>query len=572
MLLWVGTLKNFIKPICIAACATGVSAQTIPGSVEPGRTESRFEAPTTPRAVPTARQGLESTVPPAQAAQIPLSITGFRIVGATALEASALQAVVAPFQDQNGTLLDVFQAAAALTAYYGDKGYLLSRAIVPPQELEPSVAVITLQLIEGYVDRVAVPGDLGSRAPLLQQHARNVEASRPLNADRLEREMLLANDIPGLTVQSNLSASPTTPAASTLTLTTQEDRGGWGLRLDNRGSDASGPLQFTISGEANNLLGLNEQISGGLTLAGPADSSNRPELAYVFLGYDQVLNASGLRFSFDVNYSQGDPDSAALTALDYETEGFNASVALSYPFIRTRSRNLSGVLAFDFKNSESTNFAGVASEDRLRILRAELNFDNADQYNGTNQVRLAFHKGIDGLGSTSSTNPNASRTPGEVDFLKATLELSRTQNLGQGFSLHGSVFGQWTDDPLLSSQECGYGGQQYGRGFDSSVITGDTCVKGSVEMRYNLPSGEFTQGLNLDYAQLYAFADAGRIGNITPPAGTPSSDNASSAGLGVRFGLRNMSFDVSAAKPLNTPSSINIDDDWQGFFSLSARF
>lgn len=547
-------------------------AQTIPANVEAGRVEERFETPAAPRAVPTVRQGLESTIPPAQAAQISLSIIGFRIVGATALDASALQAVVAPFQDQNGTLLDVFQAAAALTAYYGDRGFLLSRTIVPPQELEPSGAVITLQVIEGYVEKVTLPTELGSRAQILQQHARNIETSRPLNADDLEREMLLANDIPGLSVQSNLSASPTVPAASVLTLTTDEDAGGWGISVNNRGSDASGPLQFTVSGRVNNLLGFNEQLSGGLTLAGPADSSNRPELAYVFFGYDQVINASGLRFSFDANYSQGDPDSAVLTALDYETEGFNASVALSYPFIRTRSRNLSGTLAFDFKNSESTNFAGIASEDRLRILRAELNFDNADQYNGTNQVQLAFHKGIDGLGSTTNSNPNASRTPGKVDFFRATLELSRTQALGNGFSLHGGVFGQWTDDPLLSSQECGYGGQQYGRGFDSSVITGDTCVKGSLEMRYNVPSGEFTQGLNLDYAQLYAFADAGRIGNIDAPLGTPSSDTASSAGLGVRFGIGSMNFDVSAAKPLNTPASINIDDDWQGFFSLSANF
>lgn len=552
--------------------ASTALTQGVPATVEPGRIEARFQDPATPRAQPTARQGLESTVPPAQAAQISLSITGFRIVGGSAFSPAEMQAVVKPYEDRNGTLLDVFQAAAALTAYYGDNGLLLSRVIVPPQELEPTGAVITLQVIEGYVDRVDLPDNLGSRTRLLEQHAQNIEGSRPLHADRLEREMLLANDIPGLSVQSNLSASPTTPAASTLTLTAREAPGGWGLRLDNRGSEASGPLQFTLSGQVNNLLGFNEQLSGGLTLAGPADNGARPELAYVFFGYDQVLNASGLRFSFDANYSQGDPDSAVLTALDYETEGLNASVALSYPFIRTRSRNLTGTLAFDLKNSESTNFAGVASEDRLRIVRAEFSFDNADQYNGTNQVRLAFHKGIEGLGSTANGNPNASRTPGKVDFFRATLELSRTQALGNGFSLHGGVFGQWTDDPLLSSQECGFGGTQYGRGYDSSVITGDTCVKGMVEMRYNLPAGEFTQGLGLDYSQVYAFADAGRIRNIDAPLGTPSSDNASSAGMGVRFGLGRMNFDVSAAKPLNTPNSIATDDNWQGFFSLSAQF
>ncbi|RUS65184.1 ShlB/FhaC/HecB family hemolysin secretion/activation protein [Pseudorhodobacter sp. E13] len=552
--------------------ASTALTQGVPATVEPGRIEDRFQNPETPRAQPTARQGLESTVPPAQAAQIPLSITGFRIIGGSAFSPAEMQAVVEPYEDRNGTLLDVFQAAAALTAYYGDNGLLLSRVIVPPQELEPTGAVITLQVIEGYVDRVDLPDNLGSRTRLLEQHAQNIEGSRPLHADRLEREMLLANDIPGLSVQSNLSASPTTPAASTLTLTARETPGGWGLRLDNRGSDASGPLQFTVSGQANNVLGLNEHLSGGLTLAGPANNGSRPELAYVFFGYDQVLNAHGLRFSLDANYSKGDPDNAVLSALDYKTKGLNVSAALSYPFIRTRSRNLTGRLAFDLKNSESTNFAGIASSDRLRILRAELSFDNADRFNGTNQVQLAFHKGIEGLGSTTNTNPNASRTPGEVDFFKATLSLSRTQNLGSGFSLHGSVFGQWTNDPLLSSQECGFGGQQYGRGFDSSVITGDTCLKASLEMRYNLPAGDFTRGLRLDYTQVYAFADAGRIGNVTPPLGTPLSDTASSAGLGMRFGTGRIGFDISAARPLKSPSSVAVNKGWQGWFSLSAQF
>lgn len=195
------------------------------------------------------------------------------------------------------------------------------------------------------------------------------------------------------------------------------------------------------AGELNNALGLNEQMSGGITLSGPASSSARPELAYVFFGYDQVLNAGGLRFNLDANYSRGDPDSVVLTALDYETQGLNISAALSYSFIRTRSLNLIGTFAFDFKNSKSTNFAGIASEDRLRIFRAELSFDNADRFNGTNQIQLAFAKGIDGLGSTANANPNASRTPGRVDFSKATLSLSRTQSFSNGFSLYGQVFG-----------------------------------------------------------------------------------------------------------------------------------
>lgn len=550
-------------------CSQTALSQTIPAGVEPGRIEDRFDAPQGPRAQQTTRQGLESTIPPAQAAQIPLRIKGFRILGAQAISQAELEAAVAPFKQDDGTLLNAFQASAAITQLYGEQGYLLSRAIVPPQELLPSGAVIKLQVIEGFVERVVLPADNGTRAGLLKQHVANIEGAKPLNADDLEREILLANDIPGLSVRTNLSAAPRTANASILTLTHQEDPGGWSFTLDNRGSDASGPLQFSVSGDLNNALGWNERLSGGLTLTGPSGGSSAAELLYLFGAYEQVINADGLRFGLSGNISRGDPDSEVLTPLGYETDALNLSAEISYPFIRTRARNLTATLAFDLKNAKSVSTGGVASNDRLRILRGELAFDTADQFNGTNQVLLSLSKGIDGLGSTSNSNPQASRSPGKVNFTKLGLDLSRIQKLGTGLSLSGKLSGQWTNDPLLSSQECGYGGTQFGRGFDASVLTGDRCLMASLEMRYDLR--DLGQS-GLDYTQLYAFADTGRIWNIDAPLGTPGSDNASSFGLGARFGAGAWSFDISAARSLETPNSGDVNNAWRGFFALSTKF
>lgn len=547
-------------------------ADTIPAAVEPGRVETRFKTAPKPRAVARVRKGLESTIPPARAARIPLRINSFSIKGSTVFSKEELNKVVAPFRKKKGTLLDAFQAAAALTSFYGDRGYLLSRTIVPPQELEPNGAIITLQVLEGYIDQVNLPEKLGSRTRLMQGYKKGIVNQRPLQADQLERQMLLANDIPGLSVRSNLSASPKKSGASHLTLTTKEDPSAWSFRIDNRGTKASGPLQITLAGELNNSLNLNEKLSGGITLAGPSEDSNKPELAYVFADYDQVITPKGLRFNVGINVSRGDPDNATLSALDYETEGENISVGLSYPFIRTRSKNLTGSINFDFKNSKSTNFSGIASEDRLRIFRAELDYDKADKNNGTNQVQFAISKGVDAFGSTNNSNANASRTPGKVDFFKATLSLSRTQNLGKNFSVLGRVFGQWTDDPLLSSQECGYGGQQFGRGFDSSVITGDTCLNATVELRKNIQQNGALSALNLNYIQAYTFADTGRISNISAPLGTPDSDSATSAGLGLRFGKGRISFDVSATKPIDTPNSTAVSDGWMGWVNLTTQF
>jgi hemolysin activation/secretion protein len=200
------------------------------------------------------------------------------------------------------------------------------------------------------------------------------------------------------------------------------------------------------------------------------------------------------------------------------------------------------------------------------MLRAELAYDLSDAWKGVNQVIFTAHQGIGGLGSTENGNPVASRSNGRVDFFRSTLTLSRTQTLTERHSLYLSAFGQWSDDPLLSSQECGYGGSQYGRAYDSSHITGDKCVTALAELRYNLPQQ------TLDQVQLYGFTDWGKIWNLQAPAGTAEEDQASSAGLGLRLNHRTLSADLQLSQAQHRPDSASSEDDVRGFFSITARY
>lgn len=552
---------------------TVLNAQTLPAGADPSRVEQRFAEPTQARAQARELRGLESTMPPAQAAQIELQINDIQLTGNTVLSKDEVDAILAEVRGKTVTLSEVFAVAAKITSAYGKNGYLLSRVIVPPQELEPSGASIRLEAVEGYVDEVIWPEDLDRYRNFFDEYGEKITAARPLKAQTLERYLLLASDLPGLTFKSNMKASATNARASTLTLTVEEDPYDLSLSVDNRGTEGSGPLQSTVNGSLNNLAGFHERWSAGYTIAGSSAGSIKPELHYVSFGYSQILNSEGLTFALDGNASWGRPGTEALLALDYKARSLNLSTSFAYPFIRTRSENLTGTIAFDFKNSQSTNFAGIASEDRLRILRAELAYDKADEYNGTNQIIWSVSKGIEGLGSTENGNPNASRTPGEVDFFKTTLSLSRTQQLKRGWSLYGSAFGQWTPDALLSSQECGFGGQTYGRGFDSSIITGDRCFMGSTELRYNLPINNQPINKVIDSAQVYGFADYGHIWNIDAPLGTPEKDDAASAGIGLRFGKsNNFNGDIAVSRTILEPTSTPEPSAWRGWFRLTTRF
>lgn len=563
--------KTILGATAIALNLAGQAfAQTVPGGAEPGRIAERFDEITAPTAQARATRGLESTIPPAQAASIELRLDDVEITGSSVYSSDDVAELYAGLVGKTVTLAQVFDIAAAITAKYGEDGYILSRAIVPPQALNPNDASIHIQIIEGYVDDVRWPANTRVRTQTLDQYEARITADRPLNVKTLERYLLLANDIPGSRFQSNLVASETNQGASTLVVTVEEDRASGFVSVDNHGVEASGPAQLTFGGTLNNYFGLNERIESEVTFAGPSEAGGA-ELAYLSLSYEQVLNAEGLTFFLDGNVSRGEPGTAALTALNYESEGYNVSTGLSFPFIKTREQRLTGNVAFDWRNSKSFNLGLPATEDRLRIFRAELEYENADAHGGQNQVTLAFSQGINGFGSTSNTNPLASRSPGVVDFTKLTLDLARTQQLGNDFSLYGHLYSQWTSDPLLSSQECGFGGRTFGVGFDSSIITGDTCAMASLELRKNA-SVPASMGEWFDYAQFFGVVDYGKIWNITPPLGTPAQDEGASAGLGIRFGNGQFSAEAGVTTILSSPASQPGVQDTRAWLKATMRF
>jgi hemolysin activation/secretion protein len=553
----------------LLACCLPAAAQVVPPGDEAGRIEQRFEKPRNPQAKLALREGLEATVPPDEAEKILLRISNIRFEGNTALDDATLKRIAKRLQGKKVSLREVFDVAAEVTTAYGKAGYTLSRAIVPPQELEPSGASVTIRLIEGYIDQVQWPNELDRYWDLFSRYSESITAERPVRIKTIERYLLLANDLPGLKLSSRLVPSQINPAASTLVVTVEKEKHlSVAASFDNRGTEGSGPYQGQLQGTLSNVFGLHEELSLGYTLAGPKHHKRSPELKYLSMSYGQILSSEGLRFDLSGNASWGEPGTPDLLLLEYETKSLNVSGQVSYPFIRTRDTNLTGVVAMDWKNSESSIFGVPENDDRLRIVRAEVAYDHADAQRGINQLFLSVSQGIDGLGSTENGNPLASRANGKVDFLKVNARASRLQNFDGGFSGLLSLSGQLSADPLLSSQECGFGGSTMGRGFDPSVVSGDHCLMALAELRYDAETGRS----GLDKFQPYAFADFGSVWNIDVPAGTPEQDNAASVGAGLRFGWKYFEADLQVSYQVDRPKSVTVDDRIGVFFDLSARF
>ncbi|MHB1014655.1 MAG: ShlB/FhaC/HecB family hemolysin secretion/activation protein [Desulfurivibrionaceae bacterium] len=536
----------------------------LPSSVDPGRVEQHFQKPPEPQAKPpiTVPEPAEQ-LPPDQAEAVRFVLSAIEVEGATVYSREQLLPLWQEFLGKEISLLQVYRIADAITAKYRNAGYILTQAIVPPQKIEGGI--VHIKVIEGYINDVTIQGDVQARPGLFKEWAEKIKASRPLDNAVLERYTLLANDLAGVKVSSVLKPSATVPGASDLVLavTTEKviDANG---TVDNRGTKTSGPVQYSAGLTANSPLKLFERTSVNYST-----TNDFRALRYFSINHDEILTSEGTKLSLTASQSRTRP-ADYLEVYDIEGDSFSSGFTVGYPLLRSRSQNLTLSGGFTLRNSQTDTLGQLQSHDRIRELVATMNYDLADTYGGVNMTTLGFYQGMNILNATETGSPNLTRVDGHSDFSKLTAYLSRKQELGHDFSLEVAATGQYSFMSLLSSEEFGYGGSQFGRAYDSSEITGDSGVAARAEFQYTRNPG----ALQVRFVQPYVFYDYGAIWNRS--ATLPEHQDGASAGLGLRLAVTDyLNGSVEITKPLTRDVAAELPDDGKEpriFFTATARY
>lgn len=537
-----------------------------------GQLEKRFEKLEEPKSVQQPLVfPLQEQLPPEQAAQVRFILKQLVFSGNTAFSSPELEALASAYLGKEISLIEIYRLRDAITQKYGDAGFGLTKAIVPPQRIQ-NEGNVQIQILEGFIDDVIIEGASTEQQAYLAHAAEKLKAERPLNAKTLERYLLLANDRFAIKVTSTLRQSEKTPNASTLILKVENaSLLDGGVSLDNRGTLAVGRVQANAEASLNGLLGRASRSTVGY-----ATVEQGTELQYWSLSHTEVISNEGSSLIFGYTNSASKPGTSLLRRLSQQSTSEGWAATLAHPFIRTRQENLTARVKYDQRDVESEALKNTTSLDRLRSIRFGFSYDNADRFDGINQVLFETSFGLNSLGATDNNSPLKSRADGKIDYRKVTLNLSRTQQLAvlspalSQLSVHGALMGQYSGSGLLSTEECGIGGSQFGRGYDFSEILGDSCAAGSLELRYAIN----TQGAPLKYAQLYSFYDGGMTANHNALNATDKKvKSLTSAGLGIRFGLWSfLNGSLELAKPLTRDVANEGDRNTRLFASISARF
>lgn len=570
-------LSLVMASLAIAGLTAHASAQETASTLE-----KRFDKPPAPLSTPKPLMvPLQDQRPPAEAATVKFTLKGVTLNGNTALSTAELETLYAERIGKEISLLEAYAIRDAITQRYGTDGYAQTKAIIPEQRIETDQGLLRIDILEGYIDEVTLeaPGPDGKPVeanpadhhPWLTPFIDQLIQERPLRAATLERVLLLINDRFAWKATSTLAPGKA-PNASRLILRLEPAPKVEGsLGIDNRGTQSVGPDQISASLVINGPGARPAQAN--LSYITPSQTS---ELQYVSLNYTEILTAAGLGLTVSYTGSESQPGGATAQALRQESDSATWSVKLAQPLIRTRQENLSAHIRLDHKNTESRSLGAVTSQDKTRVLRTGINYDKADTRGGINQALGEISLGIAGLAATSNNSTLKSRADGRPDFQKLTLNLSRKQELSHfnpklnRWSLNAAFMAQYAAQGLLSGEECGVGGQQFGRAYDSSELLGDSCTAVSLELRYAAD----TAGSPFEYGQWYGFWDAGQIHNRAPLTATdPQRKALASAGLGVRFGLgKSVTGSLEWAKPLTRDVANEGNRDARLFATLNAKF
>jgi hemolysin activation/secretion protein len=534
---------------CPAFAQTPPSPQLAPPAGSPLPRVEPLPVPAVAAPAPTIPEQPAKPVPAADVA-----VASVAVEGVTAYDRASVLALAGPGLVGPAVPLARIEAArtAILKLYRGD-GYVLSTVSVSID----AAGALRFLVTEGRIADVKLSTDIGPAGSRVLGFLKRLTERTPIDEATLERYLLLAQSVPGVTLHAVLQPVPGDPGA--LTLIAEVSRAPFSglLTVDNYASRYTGPIESLLVVDGNSFTSFGERTEVSLYHTWPNSQTFGQAASEFFVGDD------GLRIRFYGGSGKTAPTGPlALEGYIGTTNVFGTAV--TYPAIRSRAETLDLFASLDAVESEvsvlSDGARGRASFDSLRIVRAGGDYARSDLLFGAghgavSEVSARLSKGLTGLGASSDGAAALPRTGEATDFTKFDARISRSQTLfspyeGATVALLGVVAGQLTDSILPPAEEFYLGGLQYMRGYESGSITGDRVLTTTIELDFNTSVDLSAVALpEQSPIQIYGFYDWGETWQHDKQS---LSVRAASSGIGARVTATSYAeVDLLAAARLN---------------------
>ncbi|MET4696847.1 ShlB/FhaC/HecB family hemolysin secretion/activation protein [Endozoicomonas lisbonensis] len=404
---------------------------------------------------------------------------------------------------------DIEKVAQQITRFYRERGLLLARAFIPPQEVRQGV--VELDIVAGKLGKVVVSGNHKYQPEQLQEPF-NDQLGELVDNARIEESIYLLNDYPGLSVYGYFEKGDN-PGESNLNLQVRDEET-WSLaiRADNHGSELTGENRVYTVGNWYNPTGIGDQLTLG------ALKSFNPENTDLFqLVYSLPVFSADTRLEFYAEQNRFDISSKAdeiINRLNITGANDTYSATLMHQLKRSRAANLA--TGFKYSDKRVTRDASVplfTEGDHANTSEIIIEGDFlGDSIRTLNMGRLSLMHG--------RLNNTVPEDRGDT-FYRLALDTNSLFFVPLPFTDNDSrlvVKSKWrySNNPLPSFEQMALGGANTVRAFTGSEFSADTGVYLGAEWYFDLPgvlNYEFASGRRLSDRLQYAVLFEGAYGH-----------------------------------------------------------
>lgn len=450
-------------------------------------------------------------------------VKDFIIDGQDVYPEDRLKALLADKKGKKLSFKDIQEGADRITRYFREKGYIVAKTYIPPQDVTAGVVHYRVEI--GRFDRPAITNKTNIRDSAIEKQAQAVKEGEYVTRDKLERAVWLVSDMAGADARVALSKG-SQPGTVKLDMTVEPYVGKHGLiSADNYGSRAMGYNEYSLDYDFWNPARNGDHLMASISTTG----------RHMFnwgANYITPLAKDGLKLTVGYNvfsYDMGDEWAM------YKGVGTSrvTSLGLDYAIRRSRRHNLYTGIRFEHSEikDEYRAFDATYGDKNGNALVFSLYGDDQDTA-GMTDWRVDWKLGHINNKAFHSDNLYARWMAGDPDtngdYSKIRGRIERHQNINNRSYILLSAYGQYAFTPLDSSEHFSLGGPYGVKAYPTSEGSGDSGYITRAEYRWLIPVEAHDQQLQLAF-----YAEHGGVWIDRNGGNSGSKNHRNLQGLGV---------------------------------------
>ena len=483
------------------------------------------------------------------------------VIGNTILPESEINAIIQPFEGKELTVTDMQKAADLITDAFRKRGFITTRAVIPPQKVLDNT--LELKVILGLMGSLDVKGNHYFKKFLFTKRV-TLKKGEPFNYNKLRSDLFNINQYPDRNVKAVITPGQEPGETDVLFNVKDNLPIHVNLSFDNFGSKYLGKNRFSGTVSDDNFLGFDDILSFQYQLSEKENAYKLESFHYLVpvttntqVGAYATRNQYELQGQFKTLLERG------------KSEIYGAFI--NQTLVNDPDLKVVLDLGFDYKNIFSFVLGEESSRDIERVAKTGFNVDYTDRFFGRNIINDEIDFGIpDIMGGNRARDHRASILGSGGRFTKDVFDYLRLQSLPFDSTLLVKSEVQFSGNVLDSTEQYQLGGIGNVRGFAPGEATGDNGQSVTAEFGlpvYGLPKDlriPFTSTKIYDAIRIAAFYDWGHVNLKTPQPGEIKQRILDSYGCGLRLTLPdNFSFRLDTAWPVTgKPSDGRNEHTW----------